>query len=446
MLKGHSATKLHGARGGQACEFAPSLGASNGVKVTVHHACNGRACGCVGARDANASEGVVLVNAATRVESAQLVEDVGRTHHADVEVVGLEHVLGHALDVLHRHGLQTLQVGLVVVVGQVVTLNVQGKTGHCAFVLQRTGKAAGHERFSGGELGTVHLRVANAVDLRHELDEGAVGDFRPNVGKGRELGGHRVRAERGACAVRVGFVFAQVLHQAAAKGTAAEDGIHQLDGRCVWMTGRERHRLRDVDGALNGPVDSCEADLVAGREFGRHDPRVRDVAAEPLAEMGVGLGVRFVRRDVAHHNQVGHVGAEVRLVVLDEVVARDLVEALLGHHFSVRVEGAKVGCGHEVGGDVAWRGWRVGQSRTHLLLHLFQFLFREGRVEDGVGDDAQEVAGVLAQRAGEKARGAGAEGGAEEFDFFGDLGLGARFRAGAHHVADDAREAGFVAF
>ena len=67
--------------------------------------------------DANLPKRVVLVDAVAGIEHGANVQDVGRTHHADVEVVGLDHVFGHALNVLDGDGVEALQVGLVVVLG-----------------------------------------------------------------------------------------------------------------------------------------------------------------------------------------------------------------------------------------------------------------------------------------------------------------------------------------
>ena len=114
------------------------------------------------------------------------------------------------------------------------------------------------------------------------------------------------------------------------------------------MARRERHRLRDVDGALHGAFHRCKADLVPCGEFGGHDPRVGDVPSVPLAKVRVGLGVGFVRGDVPDHNEVGRVGAEVRLVVVHQILAADVFEGLLGHHLTVGVEVAEIGGSNKV--------------------------------------------------------------------------------------------------
>ena len=212
------------------------------------------------------------------------------------------------------------------------------------------------------------------------------------------------------------------------------------------MSRRKRHGLGDVDGALNGPLNGGEPDLVPCREFGGHDARVRDVSAVPVAEVGIGLGVGFVWCDVAHDDQERRIGAEVRLVVLHHVVARDVLQRGFGHDFAVGVECTVVGGSHDVAGDFSWRGGRVGQSRHRLLLHLVQFFLWEGGLENGVRHNAKEVACVLAQGACKKALGVGAERGSEKLHILGDLRLGAGLGARRHHGADDAGQSCLVAF
>ena len=446
MLQAHAAAKFNASLCGHAGQFSPCLGTADGVEVARHHAFHSGPCRGVGAWNAHLAEGVVLIDALARIECAQVVQDVGRAHHTDVEVVRLDHVLGHALNVLNGHLVQTLEVGLIVVFGQIVALNVQREARHCALVLQGAGKASRQERLGGGQFGAVHLFVANAVDLSQELHKGAVRDFGPNVCVRNEFCCDRVGRQGTTCAVREGLVFAQVLHQTTAESSTSKDGVHHLNRGSVWVSWRERHGLGDVDGALNGPLNGGEPDLVSCREFGGHDARVRNVSAVPVAEVGIGFGVGFVWCDVANDDQVCGVGAEVRLVVLHHVVARDVLQRGFCHDFAVGVERTVVGGSHDVAGDFSGRGSRVGQSRHRLLLHFVQFFLWEGGLENGVRHNAKEVACVLAQGACKKAFGVGAERCSEKLDILGDLGLGAGLGARRHHGTDDAGQACLVAF
>ena len=348
VLQAHACTKFHRALRGHAREFGPGLGAADGVKVTGHNSLDCGAFRGICAGDAHASKRVVLVDAIACVKGAQVFQDVGRTHHANVEVVGLQHVFGHALNVLDGDSVQALQVGLVVVFWQVVALDVECKPGHCAFIFERTGKASGEESLGGGEFCAVHLFVANAVDFCHELHQRAVRDFRPHIGIGDELGRDGIGTQRAACAIGERLVFAQVLHESSTECTATEDGVHQLDGRGVRVARREGHRLGDVDRALHGTFHRGKSHLVPSGELGGHDSRVRNVAAVPLAEVGIGFGVRLIRGDVTHHNEVGCVGTEVRLVILHQILAADVFQRFFGHDLTVGVKASKVGCRNEV--------------------------------------------------------------------------------------------------
>ncbi len=365
--------------------------------MTRHNTLDGGAARGICAGDAYTSKRVILVNAVARIEGAQLVQDVGRAHHTEVEVVGLQHVFGHALNVLDGDSVQALQVGLVVVFWQVVALDVECKSGHSTFIFERTGKAPGEEGFGGGEFCAVHLFVPNAVDFRHELDQRAVRDLRTHIGIGDELGGHRIGTQRAARTIAKRLVFAEVLHESSAECTATEDGVHQLDGCGVRVAWREGHRLGDVDRALHGTFHCSKSHLVPSGEFGGHDSCVWNVPTVPIAEVGVGFGVGFVWGDVTDHDEIGCVGTEVRLVILHQILAADVLKRFFGHDLTIGMQASKVGGRDEVAGNFTRRRGRVRQSRTHLLLHLFQLILWEGGVEDGVRDNAQQVARVLAQ-------------------------------------------------
>ena len=278
------------------------------------------------------------------------------------------------MNVLDGDSIQALQVGLVVVFWQVVALDVECKSGHRAFIFERTGKAPGEEGFGCGEFCAVHPFVPNAVDFRHELDQRAVRDFRTHIGIGDELGGHRIGTQRASRTIGKRLVFAEALHESSAECTATEDGVHQLDGCGVRMAWREGHRLGDVDCALHGTFRCSKSHLVPGGEFGGHDSCVWNVPTVPIAEVGIGFGF-----------------------LLFLVVSHSFLERFFGHDLTIGMQASKVGGRDKVAGNFTRRRGRVCQSRTHLLLHLLQLILWEDGVEDCVRDNAQQVARVLAQ-------------------------------------------------
>ena len=125
-----------------------------------------------------------------------------------------------------RDGIQTGEVGGVVVGREAVALDVARKAGDGLGPLEREGKAAVEVVLDELE-GAVRGRgLDHGPDLGEELHERAVGDFVAHAGAGAEAG---LRSLSGPMElpgpVSVGLVLTEVLVEAAAKETA-EHGVH----------------------------------------------------------------------------------------------------------------------------------------------------------------------------------------------------------------------------
>ena len=188
--------------------------------MAFEHVVHRQVRGGVFTRNLTPSKCVVHVDALVVVEHLEFFHDFRRPHHADVDVVEPNHVLGDPLYVFGSHCVESGEIGLVVILGQVVARDVEGKPRHRAWAFQRTSKPTGQRRLRREHFCGVWLRVSNACNLVQEFDHCAVGDFCTHVGICGELPHHWVGPQAGAGPVCESFVFTKILHESSAEYTA----------------------------------------------------------------------------------------------------------------------------------------------------------------------------------------------------------------------------------
>ncbi len=233
-----------------------------------------------------------------------------------------------------------------------------------------------------------------------------------------------------------------------------------MDGGAVGVGLRDAYVAEDEVG-LGGVGLVDQEDVLAGDGLERGDFDLGGGGAGPGAEEGFELGFHVGGLEVADYGEDGVAGGVDLFIKGHNIVPRNCCEGGLGGFELFRVGVAGVEGGEEVRGDC---GLGVVFAGAEALLALgdgfLQLVFREGGMEDGVGEDGEGFVGVFGEEVGgdvgfvvgrgcaasatASATTAAAELHADEVDLGGHLGGGAGGRAAAEELLRDGGDAGLA--
>ena len=237
-------------------------------------------------------------------------------------MIGVDVAPGRALHLRRGHGVHRGTEAFVPVERQVIDQHV-AKTG-CGSSrgLERTRQLQRDVLLRLVQLGLRHRVIADAPQLLHELDQGAVG-LGGHDGRGRdEVAGQPACGEAARGAVGVAVRFAQILVEPAGE-RAAEDRVQNLNRRVVRRAPRNP-RLTDPDHGLSGArfVDEVERSRRGRRGFALRERRYG--TSRPPAEASGEQALCLRERDVPDHENLGGIGPIGRLVEGNHAVVRQL--------------------------------------------------------------------------------------------------------------------------